>query len=104
MKVKRYEILLPLRYNDQTLVGKEKFFETEEALINQFGAISVDWVVVSGKWVYESVTYHDRLIRIRIDIPDNSANRTFIKKFKQTLKKRFKQKDIWITVQDLKII
>jgi len=104
MKVKRYEILLPLRYNDQTLVEEEKFFETEQDLIDQFGAVSVDWVVVSGKWIYQNVTYHDRLVRLRIDVPDSAATRSFIRSYKQTLKKRFRQKDVWITVQDLRII
>ena len=42
MKLKRYEILLPLMYNDGTVIEKEKFDQTNEELLSEFGAVTFD--------------------------------------------------------------
>lgn len=44
----RFEILLPLHYNDGKLVEPEKFVATDDELVQAFGAISTDQVVVRG--------------------------------------------------------
>ena len=36
-RIKRYEILLPLNYNDGSLIEPEKFDETAEELCERFG-------------------------------------------------------------------
>jgi hypothetical protein len=38
----RYEILLPLFYNDGRSIEAEKFTETDQELVAQFGATSTD--------------------------------------------------------------
>ena len=48
----RFEILLPLYYNDGRQIEAEKFVETDEELIQQYGATSTDTVVVRGRWLY----------------------------------------------------
>jgi hypothetical protein len=58
----RFELLFPLYYNDGRLIEKEKFLQTDEELVGQFGATSTDSVVVSGRWVYQSTLYEDKLI------------------------------------------
>ena len=40
MSRRRYEILLPLRYNDGKTVEPEKFFDTHEELVAVFGAVT----------------------------------------------------------------
>ena len=50
----RFEILLPLYYNDGRPIEQEKFLETNQELVAQFGAASTDTVVVSGRWMYQS--------------------------------------------------
>ena len=66
----RFEILLPLYYNDGRQVEPEKFTATDDDLVGRFGSTSTDTVVVRGKWKYESTLYSDQLIRIRIDVDD----------------------------------
>jgi hypothetical protein len=39
MPFERYEILLPLNYNDGTPIEPEKFQETRRELVEQFGAL-----------------------------------------------------------------
>jgi hypothetical protein len=50
----RFEILLPLFYNDGRPIEKEKFATTDEELVQHFGATSTDTIVVSGRWIWIS--------------------------------------------------
>jgi len=52
----RFELLLPLYYNDGRSIEKEKFLHTDEELVAQFDATSTDSVMVSGWWMYQSYT------------------------------------------------
>jgi hypothetical protein len=100
----RFEILLPLFYNDGTPVEKEKFAVTDEELVARFGATSTDSVVVRGRWMYESTLYHDELIRVRVDTEDTLENTQAMREMKETLKTRFRQLDIWISSHRIDII
>ena len=104
MKLRRFEILLPLVYNDGTEIEKEKFDQTNEELLSQFGAVTFDSVIASGHWLYKGVLYQDQLIRLRVDTRELKNARNFLKKYKQVLKKRFRQIDIWITAHDIEIL
>lgn len=104
MKLKRYEILLPLRYNDGSPIEPEKFAQTFKELRNQFGASTLDSTIAIGHWIYKGVLYKDKLIRCRIDISGGSEAREFFEEYKKILKERFKQLDIWITVSDIEVI
>ena len=82
----RFEILLPLFYNDGRPIEREKFLETDDELVRQFGATSTDTVVVRGRWVYQSTLYHDQLIRVRIDVEDSPQNWESMSQLKFNLK------------------
>jgi hypothetical protein len=45
----RFEILLPLFYNDGRPVEDQKFIDTDDVLVAAFGATSTDSVVVRGQ-------------------------------------------------------
>ncbi len=100
----RFEILLPLYYNDGRQIEPEKFVQTDEEIIVQFGATSTDTVIVKGHWKYRSTLYEDRLIRLRVDTEDNEENTAFFRRYKEILKSRFDQEDIWITAQQINVI
>jgi len=100
----RFELLLPLYYNDGRPVEKEKFLQTDEELVAQFGATSTDSVIVSGRWMYQSTLYEDKLIRVRVDAEDLPENGEFFRSYKKTLKQRFEQEDIWVTAHRIEVI
>ena len=102
-RTKRYEILLPLTYNDGTLIEAEKFDQTREELCERFGGITQDSVRITGTWKYGGTRYRDDLLRIRIDSNDPSPN-TFLQAQKEIWKERFQQIDIWITASEIEII
>ena len=104
MKLKRYEILLPLLYNDGQTIEKEKFLLTHKELVEKFGATTTDSTMIVGRWIYQNQLYEDKLIRIAIDVPESEDSETFFRRYKEVLKERFKQIDIWISSYSIEII
>ena len=103
LRTKRFEILLPLNYNDGTEIEAEKFDQTAEELCDRFGGVTEDTVRVSGTWKYGGTRYRDVLFRIRVDTTDRSAL-AYFQGQKEVWKARFRQLDIWITAHDIDVI
>ncbi|MDI6736354.1 MAG: hypothetical protein QME42_09235 [bacterium] len=104
MRMLRYEILLPLKYNDGIPVEYEKIHQTKRELVDKFKAITVEPQTILGIWGYEEKEYEDELIRVIIDVENTSATTLFLAKYKEILKERFKQIDVWITASPIQII
>jgi hypothetical protein len=60
---RRYEILLPTRYNDGTPVESEKFFETQEELVAKFGALTTSPEPLQGVWMHQGHRFEDQHLR-----------------------------------------
>ena len=103
-KLGRFEILLPLQYNDGSPVEQEKFTQTRHELDNQFGGSSADPIPISGHWFFQGTLYEDNLLRIRVDAPYTRKNRTFFRRYKERLKERFRQEEIWVTVHGIEVL
>ena len=95
--VRRYEILLPLRSNAGQTFPEELAVQTLLELEERFGAASAETQVIRGMWRHEGVRYRDELVRVFVDIADSPEVREFFREFKETLKARFQQLDIWMT-------
>ena len=54
--------------------------------------------------MYQGIIYDDRLIRIHVDTNESPSHREFFRQYKQKLKIRFQQEDIWITVQQIDVL
>lgn len=104
MKLKRIEILLPLNHNDGRPIERVKFRLTHEELLEKFGGTTVDSVRAWGHWKYRGTLYRDQLIRVRIDTADARDAYKFLRSYKETLKARFEQIDIWITAHDVEVL
>ncbi len=100
----RFEILLPLFYNDGRRIEPEKIVATDDELLDLFEATATETVIVRGKWMYQSTLYSDQLIRVRVDVDDVPENWETMRLIKETLKTRFDQKDIWITAYRIEIV
>jgi hypothetical protein len=68
--------------NDGRSLEQEKFLQTDEELVAQFGATSTDAVLVSGRWMYQSTLYEDTLLRVRVDGEDLPAHWEFFRSYK----------------------
>ncbi len=102
--LRRYEILLPLQFNDGKAIPEVLLWQTVEELEARFRAVSWETQVVRGIWQHEGVIFRDNNTRIVLDVQDAPANRRFFVEFKEKLKHRFGQLDIWITSHTIDVI
>src|SRR5439155_1552392 len=101
---RRYEILLPLQFNDDQSVPETLLWETVEQLEKHFHALSWETQVVRGIWHYEGTAFRDNHTKLVLDVEDSPENRAFFVAFKEKLKERFQQLDIWITSHVIDVI
>jgi hypothetical protein len=59
---RRFEILLPLRFNDGQAVPDDLIGETFLELERRFHAVSSETQMIHGIWEYEGQTYRDELV------------------------------------------
>ena len=102
--LRRYEILLPLRFNNNQPVPPEVVADTVLKLREQFGAVSWENQTVQGQWQYEGIVYRDDLVRVFVDVADTLENRQFFLQFKEHVKTDFQQLDIWLTSYPIDVL
>ena len=102
--LRRYEILLPSKFNDGRPIPPDLIAETLLELEREFGAVSCETQIIRGIWRHEGKTHRDTLARTFVDVPDTPENRQFFVQFKETLKQRFQQFDIWLTTFPVELI
>lgn len=96
MSFKRYEILLPTRYNDGLAVEEERFAQTRRDLVAEFGAVTWCPERLQGIWSQGGKIFEDTHIKVVIDVEDTPRVHAFFRRFKETLKCRYRQIDIWM--------
>lgn len=74
---RRYEILIPLRFNDGSTVPDSLVAETLLELRARFGAVSAETQIIRGLWEHEGEVYRDEHLRVFVDVQDQPANREF---------------------------
>jgi len=73
-------------------------------LEQRFGAVSSETQTIQGLWRHEGRAYRDDLTRVFVDVPDTPESLAFFQDFKERLKSRFKQLDIWMTTHPIQIV
>lgn len=95
-KWRRYEVLLPLQFNDGRDVPPEWLAEAVLQIVDNFGAASYETQHVEGHWRHGGVLYRDNLVKLVADVPDTAANRKWMKQFKAGWKERLEQLELWM--------
>jgi hypothetical protein len=93
---RRFEVLLPLQFNDGGDVPPEWLAEAVIEIVERFGAASYETQRVEGHWRNAGVVYRDNLVKVVVDVPDTAGNRRFMKSFKQRWKRRLQQLELWM--------
>ena len=101
---RRYEILIPLRFNDGSPVPDSLIAETLLELRHRFGAVSAETQAIRGQWEHEGEVYRDEHMRVFVDVEDLAENRQFFQQLKGRLKQRFHQLDIWMTSHPIDVL
>ncbi len=102
--MQQYAVLLPLRFNDGSLIPEELFQTTYRELLERFGALTIERADINGFWTHEGFTYEDSLQRVIVVDSDDEEAEAFFRAYKETLKRRFQQLEIWITVQPIRVL
>ena len=95
-KWRRFEVLLPLRFNDGREVPPEWLADAVLEVVEKFGAASYETQRVEGTWRDEGTTYRDDLTRLVIDVPDTKGNREWMKAFKERWRVKLDQVELWM--------
>jgi hypothetical protein len=93
---RRFEVLLPLRYNDGREIPAEWLADAVLEIVDRFGAASYETQRVEGHWRYDGVHYRDDLVTLIVDVPDATPNRAWMREFKARWRKRLEQIDLWM--------
>jgi len=102
-KWRRFEVLLPLRFNDGRDVPAEQVAEAVLEIVDHFGAASYETQKVEGHWRQGGVVYRDDLVRLFVDVADTSRNRQWMKKFKDRWRLRLEQLELWMVSYQIEI-
>ena len=95
-KWRRFEVLLPLQFNDGRDVPGEWLAEAVLEIVDHFGAASYETQRVEGHWRNDGILYRDTLVRLVVDVPDSAKNRQWMKQFKERWKARLEQLELWL--------
>ena len=60
---RRFEVLLPLQFNDGREVPAESLADAVFEIVEKFGAASYETQRIEGYWRHAGVSYRDNLVR-----------------------------------------
>lgn len=102
-KWRRFEVMLPLQFNDGSEVPHEWIGDAVVEIADHFGAASFETQTIEGHWRHAGVIYRDNLIRILVDVTDKAKNRKWMKEFKKRWKERLRQIELWMVSYPIEI-
>ena len=95
-KLRRFEILLPLQFNDGREIPPDWLAEAVLEIVEKFDAASYETQKVEGHWRHQGILYRDNLVKIVIDAADEEANREWMREYKARWKQKFEQLELWL--------
>jgi len=107
MNKRRYEILLPAKYNDGRAIMHECmacFPQTLMEVTDQFGALSYNPHSIKGVWTQDGQRYEDELFRLTVDVEDRPEHAKFIAHLKAELLERFEQLEIYVVSYPIEVL
>jgi hypothetical protein len=102
-KWRRFEVLLPLQFNDGSDVPAELLAEAVLEIVNHFGAASYETQKVEGHWRHGGVIVRDNLVKIVIDTPDSLSNRRWMKQYKDRWRTKLEQTELWMVSYSVEV-
>ncbi|MBY0522947.1 MAG: hypothetical protein K2R98_06095 [Gemmataceae bacterium] len=93
---RRYEVMLPLQFNDGSEIPVELRSEAVLDIALHFGGASYEAQSVEGHWIHNGTHYRDNHAKLVIDLPETVKNRRWMKAFKARWKERLQQLELWM--------
>lgn len=107
---KRVSILIPTHYNADNYGPREKingdeYTTTYIELMRNLGGCTYDETVKKGAWKDDDgKEYYDDNTTFYSDYDNTETNKQFLNDYKEILKIRFRQKEIYMTISNIEII
>ena len=98
--MRKYEIHLPLSYNDGEPIEQEKIRSVRDELVNIFGSFEIP---DRKTWKYDGVRCVE-ITKVEIVTVDDKVPKKLPKDFKERLKESFRQRDILITTRRIQTL
>ena len=95
-KLRRFEILLPLQFNDGREIPSDWLAEAVLEIVEKSDAASYETQKVEGHWRHQGILYRDNLVKIVIDATDEEANREWMREYKARWKEKLEQLELWL--------
>lgn len=95
-RLRRFEILLPLQFNDGQDVPNDWLADAVLEIVEHFGAASYETQHVEGHWRHQGVVYRDNLVKIIVDATDEEINRAWMRDYKGRWKQKLQQLELWL--------
>jgi hypothetical protein len=67
-KWRRFEVLLPLQFNDGREVPSDWLADAVIEVVTHFGAVSYESQKLEGHWRHSGVAYRDNLVKLVVDV------------------------------------
>jgi hypothetical protein len=96
MRKRRYEILLPLKFNDGQPVPPELIKLTMNDVLSRFDGMTMGPQSLVGVWKQAGQQFEDELVRFVIDTEDTEEDQLFFVNLKAVLLERFQQIEIYM--------
>jgi hypothetical protein len=102
---RRYDIFLPLTFNDGRSIPEQFFDSVERRLLAHFGGVTAQQrdFPLRGAWQSESQVYLDQVILLTVLDFRSRGSAGFIAKLKKELLRDFDQLEILITESALRV-
>ncbi len=95
-KLRRFEILLPLQFNDGREIPPDWLAEAILEIVEHFDAASYETQKVEGHWRHQGILYRDNLVKIVVDASDEESNRQWMREYKARWKAKLEQLELWL--------
>ena len=108
-RIRQIDIYLPLNYNDGTPIPNEEFQALEIQFLSRFGGVTSTHrdFPLQGLWQSGGITFRDKVVILGIlDFTRHTEFETlrYLQLLKGRLKRKFDQREILITLQELTAI
>lgn len=98
----RFELLLPLTDNEGNPFEPEIFFQVQQDLLERFSGYRCQPLAPHlGAWTEEETTYYDQLLMFTVDAPRSNESLDWFLEYKEHLKVRFRQMEIYLAISEV---
>jgi len=101
--MRRFEILFPLKYNDNRPIPHGHLKIAVDELVNRFGGVTCERQILDGQWNNMGIRHEDQLVKVFIDIEDSLLNRNWMTEYKDRWKKKLQQKSLWMVTYPIEV-